>query len=206
MCRCGVACDGSRRRAWRFPSTPVGAAGMTGSTAGRRGSVAARGSCAVGSGVIRSRIPGSPAGLRIRGFKRSAKDLKRLAGLSVSAERLRQIVEGEGQRAQTVQATGAMPAAWQGTACRVTPDGPSREPSRVRVYVGVDGVMVPMVTTAEKQLRASRRRRCRRPKRRHCRQSNPGEPCRAPGSRGTASDTRSSSLRGFTTRTRRTGT
>lgn len=106
-------------------------------------------------------------GCHPQGFKRSAKDLKRLAGLSVSAERLRQIVEGEGQRAQAAQASGAMPAAWQGVACRVTPDGPSR------VYVGVDGVMVPMVTTAEKQLRASRRRRCRRPKRRRCRQSNP---------------------------------
>ena len=59
-----------------------------------------------------------------------------------------------------------MPAAWQGTACRVTPDGPSR------VYVGVDGVMVPMVTTTEKQLRASRRRRCRGPKRRRGRQGH----------------------------------
>lgn len=102
-------------------------------------------------------------GCHPQGFKHSASDLKRLAGLSVSPERLRQIVEGEGQRAQAAQASGAMPANWQGAACIVEPSGPSR------VYVGVDGVMVPTVTTAEKQLRASRRRRRRKPKRYRCR-------------------------------------
>jgi hypothetical protein len=42
-------------------------------------------------------------------------------------------------------------AAWQGGECRVTPQGPSR------IYVGADGVMVPMVTQGEKARRRAQR-------------------------------------------------
>lgn len=99
-----------------------------------------------------------------QGFKRSAGDLRRLAGWSVSAERLRQIVEGEGQRVAKLRESGELPPAWSGSDCRVRPRGPSR------VYVGVDGFMVPMVTQEEKQKRAAARRRsCPRKQRRRCR-------------------------------------
>jgi hypothetical protein len=90
-------------------------------------------------------------GCHPQGFRPAAADLKPLAGLSVSPERLRLIVEGEGRRVADTQASGALSAAWQGAECRVTPQGPSR------VYVGADGVMVPMVTAAEKARRRAQR-------------------------------------------------
>jgi len=105
-------------------------------------------------------------GCHPQGFRHSAADLKRLAGLSISPERMRQIVEGEGQRVQVAQASGSPPAAWQGTECRVRPGGPSR------VYVGVDGVKVPMVTVAEKQKRAAGRQRLRGGKPVRCRRGH----------------------------------
>jgi hypothetical protein len=101
-------------------------------------------------------------GCHPQGFKRSAEDLKRLGGLSVSPERLRQIVEGEGQRAEAVQATGTLPPAWRAPACQVGATGPSR------AYVGVDGVMVPMVTAEEKKKRAAKPQRRRGRKRSRC--------------------------------------
>ena len=93
------------------------------------------------------------------GFRRSADDLRRLAGISVSPERLRQIVEGEGQRVARLQQAGALTPTWRGT------DGHTAG-GRTRVYVGVDGFMAPMVTEAEKQKRRAVRGRRRRPGRR----------------------------------------
>lgn len=95
-------------------------------------------------------------GCHPHGFRRAAEDLKRLAGLSLSPERLRQIVEGEGQRVARLRQAGVLVATWRGVDCG-TPEG------RTRVYVGVDGFMAPMVTEAEKQKRrAARVRRSRR--------------------------------------------
>ena len=54
------------------------------------------------------------------------------------------------------RAGGQVPPRWQADACRVPPGGPSR------VYVGVDGVLVPMVTEAEKAKRRASRGRRRR--------------------------------------------
>jgi hypothetical protein len=94
----------------------------------------------------------SRIGQHPQGFRKSAEALKRLSGLPVSPERLRQIVEGEGRRICAARAGGQVPAQWQADECRLSPGGPSR------VYVGVDGVMVPMVTEGEKvKRRASRR-------------------------------------------------
>jgi hypothetical protein len=103
----------------------------------------------VGARELCSRIGQHP-----QGFRKSADALQRLAGLTVSPERLRQIVEGEGRRMGAARAAGQVPPDWQADACRVTAGGPSR------VYVGVDGVMVPMVTEGEKaKRRATRARR-----------------------------------------------
>lgn len=102
-----------------------------------------------------------------QGFKRSAEDLRRLAGWSVSPERLRQIVEGEGARVGKLRAAGVLLPEWRGSDCRVRPRGPSR------VYVGVDGFMAPMVTQEEKQKRAAARRRSQARKRgRRCRRGH----------------------------------
>lgn len=95
-----------------------------------------------------------------QGFKRSAEDLKRLAGWSVSPERLRQIVESEGAQVAKLRESGLLAPDWSGSDCRVGPRGPSR------VYVGVDGFMAPMVTQEEKHKRAAARPPDRNRKRR----------------------------------------
>lgn len=100
----------------------------------------------VGARELCSRIGRQP-----QGFRKSAGALQRLAGLTVSPERLRQIVEGEGRRMAAARAAGQVPPSWQADEHCVTPNGPSR------VYVGVDGVMVPMVTEGEKAKRRATR-------------------------------------------------
>ena len=106
---------------------------------------------AIGDGAARVSVGArelcSLIGQYPQGFGKSASGLKRLAGLRVSPERLRQIVEGEGRRMEAARAAGQVAPGWCGASCRAKPDEPSR------VYVGVDGVMVPMVTQAEKAKR-----------------------------------------------------
>lgn len=79
-------------------------------------------------------------------FDQARRDLKRVGGLSVSKERLRQISEGEGDRVREVRDNGRLPAAWSADEAKL-PDG------RTRVYGGVDGVMAPTVTQVEKDKR-----------------------------------------------------
>jgi hypothetical protein len=79
-------------------------------------------------------------------FDQARRDLKRVGGLTLSKERLRQITEGEGDRVRQVRDGGGLPAAWSADQAKL-PDG------RTRVYGGVDGVMAPTVTQAEKDKR-----------------------------------------------------
>ncbi len=79
-------------------------------------------------------------------FDQARQDLKRVGGLSVGKERLRQIVEGEGERVRQARDSGELPAAWSADQAKL-PDG------RSRVYGGVDGVMAPTVTQVEKDKR-----------------------------------------------------
>lgn len=79
-------------------------------------------------------------------FEQTAQDLKRVGGLSLSKERLRQITEDEGKRVRAVRDEGRLEAAWSADEAKLA-DG------RSRIYVGVDGVMAPMVTQAEKDKR-----------------------------------------------------
>jgi len=79
-------------------------------------------------------------------FDQARRDLKRVGGLSVSKEWLRQITEGEGQQVRQMRDGGELPAAWKADEAKL-PDG------RTRVYGGVDGVMAPTVTQAEKDKR-----------------------------------------------------
>jgi hypothetical protein len=90
-----------------------------------------------------------------QGFAKASEHLKHLAQLSVSYERLRQIVEFEGQLVLEVQRKELLAAEFSAEDCKTSPEGPKR------LYVGTDGVMVPMVTEAEK----SKRRKARGPKR-----------------------------------------
>lgn len=90
-------------------------------------------------------------------FDRAATNLARAAQVTLSGETLRGLVEGEGRQVLQAQRAGAVPVGWSAADCR-TEAGPTR------VYLGSDGVKVPVVTAAEKQqrrqkLKAKRRRR-----------------------------------------------
>jgi hypothetical protein len=95
-------------------------------------------------------------------FEQSCRDLGRVAGLSVSHERLRQITEAEGKQVRKARDESKLPAAWSADDAKL-PDG------RSRIYGGVDGVMAPTVTQVEKDkrrqqhiTRRQQRGRCRR--------------------------------------------
>ena len=79
-------------------------------------------------------------------FDQARGDLKRVGGLSLSKEKLRQITEGEGKNVRKVRDVGQLPAAWSVEKAKL-PDG------QTRVNVGVDGVMTPTVTQVEKDKR-----------------------------------------------------
>jgi len=83
----------------------------------------------------------------VEDFAGAAEDARRIGNIPVSKERLRQIVEAEGQRVSHVRDRGVLKAAW--TQSDATVDGTNK----TRVYGGIDGVMAPMVTQAEKDKR-----------------------------------------------------
>ena len=86
-------------------------------------------------------------------FRAAAANLRRVGGLGVCAERLRQVVEAEAARAAALRDAGVAAAAWS-----VRTD----DLEKGRLYVGVDGLLVRTVTEAEKLKRrrshAARRR------------------------------------------------
>jgi hypothetical protein len=92
-------------------------------------------------------------GITQMGFAKAATHLEHLAQIRISKERLRQVVEREGRRVEAAQKQGFPPAAFSPEDCRVSADGPTR------LYVGADGVMVPMVTQQEKAKRKAGRGR-----------------------------------------------
>jgi hypothetical protein len=91
-----------------------------------------------------------------QGFRKAAAHLHHLAQIRISPERLRMIVEQEGQKVLQAQSKGYLETSLTPENCRIAPEGPTR------VYIGVDGVKVPMVTAEEK----IKRRQKRGPKRR----------------------------------------
>jgi len=80
-------------------------------------------------------------------FQQATEDLTRLTGLRVSPERLRQIVEGEGQRVAQARSQGTLAPSWSAEDAQVDASG------RTRLYVGADGVKVRTVTQQEKDKR-----------------------------------------------------
>lgn len=106
-------------------------------------------------------------------FQRAAENLLRAAGLSISEESLRQLVEREGKLLLAAQRNEQLELDFAAADCRTTATGeatcavvdglvggePVGEPSTVktpsvtRIYLGIDGVMVPAITDAEKQKR-----------------------------------------------------
>ena len=78
----------------------------------------------------------------VQDFAQGAEDLRRLTGLRISKERLRQITESEGAALEALRGDGRLPPSWSATEAVTTLGGPTR------VYVGADGVMVRTVTQA----------------------------------------------------------
>ena len=92
----------------------------------------------------------------VEDFAGAAEDAKRIGNVAVGREHLRQIVEGEGAKVTQVRQAGDLKAAW------TQADAQVEGTDQTRVYGGIDGVMAPMVTQAEKD-----KRRKEHVKRRH---------------------------------------
>jgi Uncharacterised protein family (UPF0236) len=93
-------------------------------------------------------------------FERAAKNLLRAAGLSISEERLRQLVEHEGKLVLEAQGSEQLELDFSAADCKTSqrPDGEET----TRVYLGLDGVMVPVITQAEKDKRRAKAREKRK--------------------------------------------
>ena len=101
-----------------------------------------------------------------RSFAKAADNLARCAQLRLSREALRDLVESQGKAARAAEQAGRLTLDWDASACSV-PDEHGRPTAQTRLYVGVDGFMVPTLTQAEKDARrasvkAKRRRRGRK--------------------------------------------
>jgi len=103
-----------------------------------------------------------------RCFDKAAENLARTAQLRLSRETLRQLVLAEGKAVRAAEKQGLLALNWNASACFV-PDEQGRPTTATRVYLGVDGVMVPMVTQIEKDKRRAKVKAKRRLRGRKCR-------------------------------------
>jgi hypothetical protein len=87
-----------------------------------------------------------------RSFDKAAENLARTAQVLMSGELLRQVVESEGKAIGAAAKAGRLPVDWDASDCPAL-DKDNQPTDKTRVYLGSDGVMVPMVTDAEKQKR-----------------------------------------------------
>jgi hypothetical protein len=104
--------------------------------------------------------------LASRNFDKAAENVARAAQVRLSGELLRQVVESEGKAIQAAAKAGRLAVPWDAGDCPAL-DKDGHQTGQTRVYLGADGVMVPVVTDAEKQARrqgvkAKRRRRGKR--------------------------------------------
>ena len=94
-------------------------------------------------------------------FAKAADTLWRTAHIQVSKETLRQLVEAEGQKVHKAMQANELSPAWSAADC-TTDEGVRR------IYLGCDGVKVPLVTEAEKKRRRQSIREKRRRRGRKC--------------------------------------
>jgi hypothetical protein len=111
-----------------------------------------------------------------KNFDKAAANLARTAQVQLSGETLRVLVEAEGKRVVREQRSERLPVGWSATDCRVEPEGKT-----TRLYLGSDGVMVPLVTDAEK---AARRQRIKEKRRRRGQRARPLPPKKAGADQG----------------------
>lgn len=86
----------------------------------------------------------------VQDFRQAADDAARIGNVPVGRERLRQLVEGEAATVTQARDSGKLQAAWTSADAKLDE---KKKDSPTRVYVGVDGVMVPTVTQTEKDKR-----------------------------------------------------
>jgi hypothetical protein len=106
--------------------------------------------------------------LASRNFDKAAENLQRAAQFSLSGELLRQVVEGEGKAVQKAAQAGQLPLDWDHSDCPAH-DQDGHETGTTRVYLGSDGVKVPVVTQAEKDARRAKIKAKRRRGGKKCR-------------------------------------
>jgi hypothetical protein len=111
-----------------------------------------------------------------KNFDKAAANLVRTAQVQLSGETLRVLVETEGRRVVKAQRSEQLPVGWSATECRVEP-----KVKTTRLYLGSDGVMVPLVTDAEK---ASRRQKAKQKRRRRGKKARPLPPKRSGADQG----------------------
>lgn len=101
-------------------------------------------------------------------FQKAADHLRRAAHLELSKETLRQLVEGEGRAVVQAMRRAEWSPDWSAAEC-TTAQGTTR------VYLGCDGVKVPLVTDVEKKKRRQAIREKRRRRGRKCRPLPPAK-------------------------------
>lgn len=95
-------------------------------------------------------------------FARAAANLERAAGVKMSAEKFRQVVEREGQAVLAVSENEQLELDFSAAECKTqTPEGQDVS----RIYGSGDGVLVPVITQSEKEKRRTTTLRKRREKR-----------------------------------------
>jgi hypothetical protein len=106
--------------------------------------------------------------LASRDFDKAAENMARAAQVHLSGELLRQIVESEGKAIQTAAAAGRLQVDWDASDCpALDQDGVATD--KTRIYLGCDGVMVPLITQKEKDQRRSKVKAKRRRRGKKCR-------------------------------------
>lgn len=85
----------------------------------------------------------------VQDFGQAADDARRIGNVPVCKEKLRQLVEAQASAITRNRNDGTIQAAWTSADAQVKTD----TGLVTRVYAGVDGVMAPMVTAAEKEKR-----------------------------------------------------
>ena len=88
-------------------------------------------------------------------FDKAAENLARTAQVTLSGEQLRLLVEAEGRQVLAAQQANTIDTAWTAADCEVT-ENDRVVPGKTRIYTGCDGVMVPIITHAEKQKRRTK--------------------------------------------------
>ena len=98
-------------------------------------------------------------------FEKAAENLARTAQVQTSGETLRDLIEREGRKVLQAQREGKLPIKWSATDCHVDPKDPA---SPTRLYLGSDGVTVPLVTDVEKKKRRQKIKENRRKRGKKC--------------------------------------